>query len=166
MSKGPIRFLIRRDLQDVLDIEWSSFGDPWTEAEFMTALKKRNMIGTVYESENTIQGFMLYTLHQGRLEIVNIAVHPDYRLRGIGLQLLERLKAKLSPERRTRVAADVTEQNLPGQLFFSSCGFRCVGIKKDVYESSDGEFSSAYRFEHSIVPRPSIRNANIQESVQ
>ena len=44
-----IRWMIRRDMPEVLDIENQAFEFPWTEEDFIRCLRQRNCIGMVAE---------------------------------------------------------------------------------------------------------------------
>ncbi len=78
-----IRWMIRRDMADVLEIENSSFEFPWFEEDFIRCLRQRNCIGMVAEYDEHIVGFMIYELHKSRLHILNFAVHPDFLKSGV-----------------------------------------------------------------------------------
>lgn len=96
-----IRWLIRRDMPEVLAIEQQSFELAiWCNEDFLHCLSQRNCIGMVAESNHVIAAFMIYELHAGRLDILNFAVAPDWRLKGIGRAMLQRLNDKLSHLRR------------------------------------------------------------------
>ena len=95
--RTQIRWLIRRDMDSVLSIERSSFEFPWTEEEFLSCLRQRNCIGTVAEVDHEIVGFMIYELHQSMLRILNFAVSPDARRKGVGGQMVQRLIDKPEP---------------------------------------------------------------------
>jgi ribosomal-protein-alanine N-acetyltransferase len=75
-------------------------------------------------------------LHKTRLHILNFAVAPAYRRLGIGRQMIQKLIAKLSSHRRTRVTLAVRERNLPAQLFFRSMAFRAVKVLRGYYEDT------------------------------
>lgn len=133
-----IRWLIRRDMDEVLEIEKRSFQFPWTEEEFLLCLRQRNCIGTVYESsQGYIHGFMLYELHQSTLRLLNIAVAPEVRGTGVGRAMVQRLVDKLSDQKRRFVEAEVRETNLKAQLFFSAAGFRAVKTLRKHYDDTD-----------------------------
>jgi len=143
-----IRWQIRRDMAEVLDIEHESFDVPWCEEDFLGCLRERNCIGMVAETGSKIVGYMLYELYKSRLEILNFAVHSEYRRRGIGRQMFEKLSAKLSQQRRSEIVLAVRESNLPAQLFFQRCGFVATGVLKRHFEDcgDDGDVSEdAYR---------------------
>lgn len=55
-----IRWMIRRDMPEVIDIEQGAFQFPWTEEDFLNSLKQRNCIGMVAEVRDRIVGFMVY----------------------------------------------------------------------------------------------------------
>ena len=71
--KVQIRWLIRRDMPEVLEIERASFEHAWTEEDFLCCLRQRNCIGMVAEHDHEIVGFMIYELHKAKLRILNFA---------------------------------------------------------------------------------------------
>lgn len=135
-SRTQIRWLIRRDMDEVLSIERGSFQFPWTEEEFLCCLRQRNCIGTVAELDHRIVGFMIYELHKSMLRIQNFAVAADVRRNGIGRQMLQRLIDKLSQQRRREIVLEVRETNVPAQLFFADSGFRAVTVLRKHYDDT------------------------------
>lgn len=132
-----IRWLIRRDMDEVLAIEKSNFAYPWDEMDFLTCLRQRNCIGTFAEFQHEIYGFMVYELHKSMLRILNFAVHKSFRRQGIGSRMVQRLIEKLSQQRRRELVLEIRETNLDGQLFFQHCGFRAERVLRRHFESED-----------------------------
>lgn len=145
--RTQIRWLIRRDMDEVLAIERSSFEFPWTEEEFLCCLRQRNCIGTVAELDHEIVGFMIYELHQSMLRILNFAVAPGMRRHGVGQQMVQRLIDKLSQQRRREIVLEVRETNLDAQLFFQNCDFRAVHVLRNHY---DDTLEDAYYMRYSL----------------
>lgn len=131
-----IRWMIRRDMTEVLDIERDSFEFPWFEEDFIRCLRQRNCIGMVAEQGERVVGFMIYELHKTRLHILNFAVAADCRRLGVGEQMIAKLQSKLSSQRRTRITLEVRETNLAAQLFFRTGGFRATSVLRDYYDDS------------------------------
>lgn len=132
-----IRWMIRRDMPEVIRIEWSAFEFPWSEDDFVRCLRQRNAIGMVAEDwDDKIVGFMIYELHKTRLHLLNIAVAVTDLCRGIGNQMISKLKNKLHHQRRSRILLEVREKNIGAQLFFKQQGFRCISILKNYYEDT------------------------------
>ena len=141
-----IRWMIRRDMPEVLQTEQESFEYAWTEEDFLRCLRQRNCIGMVAEQGERVVGFMIYELHKARLHILNFAVHPQYRRVGVGAQMVAKLISKLSSHRRTRITLEVRETNLPAQLFFRAQGFKAVRVLRGFYEDSgEDAFLMHYR---------------------
>jgi len=135
--KCYIRWMIRRDMPEVLDIEDNSFEYPWSEEDFVNCLRQRNCIPMISESnKNIINGYMIYELHKKRLHILNFAVDQEYRRRGIGTQMITKLQGKLSHQKRTRLLIEVRERNLPMLKFLKSQGFRATNVLRDFYEDT------------------------------
>ena len=134
---AQIRWLIRRDMPEVLKIEQESFQHAWTEEDFLCCLRQRNCIGMVAEFDHQIVGFMVYELQKSRLHILNFAVADEYRRMGVGQQMVLRLIDKLSQQRRNEILLEVRERNLDAQLFFKREGFRAVSVLRCHYDDTD-----------------------------
>ena len=155
MSKKPnfemsvhIRWMIRRDMPEVLDIEKSSFEFPWSEEDFIRCLRQRNCIGMVAEYDESVVGFMIYELHKDQLHVLNFSVAPDVRRRRVAAQMVIKLTGKLSHQRRNRIVLEVRETNLAAQMFFRQQGFRAVSVLRDYYgETSEDAFVMQFRHE-------------------
>ncbi len=142
-----IRWMIRRDMPEVLQTEQESFEYSWTEEDFLRCLRQRNCIGMVAEQGEKVIGFMIYELHKSKLHIMNFAVLPAYRRFGVGAQMAAKLISKLSSHRRTRVTLAVRETNLAAQLFFRVQGFRATRVMRSYYEDSgEDAFLMQYSF--------------------
>lgn len=147
-----IRSMIRRrDLPAVLEIERRSFEFPWDEAFFMRVTRHDevfSLVAVVGDSDRVV-GFMIYQPNRDCLCVLNLAVHPEFRHRGIGRQMIENFAGELIREQYRRIFLEVRETNLPAQLFFRSAGFRAVAVVPGFYEDS-GE--DAYLFLRRVQP--------------
>jgi ribosomal-protein-alanine N-acetyltransferase len=146
-----IRWMIRRDMPEVLQIEQESFEFPWSEEDFIRCLRQRNCIGMVAEYDERVVGFMIYELHKSRLHVLNFAVSRNCRRHGIGTQMIEKLIGKLSAQRRNRIMLEVRETNLDAQLFFRSSNFRAVSVLRDFYDDTTED---AYLMQYRYQPEP------------
>jgi ribosomal-protein-alanine N-acetyltransferase len=131
-----VRWMIRRDMAEVVGIEREAFEFPWSDEDFTRCLRQRNCIGMVAELADSVVAFMIYELHRSRLHMLNFAVLRSHRRLGIGTQMMDKLIGRLSPERRARIVLEVRETNLAAQLFFRGLGFRAVSVLKDFYQDS------------------------------
>ena len=142
-----IRWMIRRDMPAVLAIENESFEFPWSEEDFIRILRQRNCIGMVAEHEDQVVGFMIYELHKARIHVLNFAVASDSQRRGVGSQMVAKLIAKLSTQRRSRIILEVRETNLAAQLFFRENGFRAVSVLRSYYaDTPEDAYTMQFRY--------------------
>ena len=150
-----IRWMVRRDLPDVLNMELLCFPDgPWSEEEFTRCLRQRNVIGmvadtTVFDGEyhgDVVCAYMIYELHPHKLHLLNFAVHPTYQRRAVGSQMVAKLASKLTVDRRNRILLEVRESNLPAQLFFKSQQFRAQSVLRDYWDTGEDAYLMQRRF--------------------
>lgn len=146
LARVHIRWMIRRDMPEVLQAERQSFEYAWTEDDFLRCLRQRNCIGMVAEHDDRIVGFMIYELHKNRLHVLNFAVAPAYRRCGIGAQMVSKLIGKLSSHRRSKITLAVRERNLAAQVFFRAQDFKATRVLRNYYEDSgEDAFQMEYR---------------------
>ena len=142
-----IRWMIRRDMAEVLQIERESFEFPWIDEDFIRCLRQRNCIGMVAEHEGRVVGFMIYELHRTRIHVLNFAVSRLCHRLGVGSQMVAKLIAKLSAQRRSRIVLEVRETNVDAQLFFRENGFRAISILHSFYDDTpEDAYLMQYRY--------------------
>lgn len=144
-----VRWMIRRDMPEVLGIEQQAFEFPWSDEDFTNCLRQRNCIGMVAEIADSVVAFMIYELHRTRLHVINFAVARSHRRLGVGMRMMEKLVGKLTPERRNRIVLEVRETNLPAQLFFRAQGFRATSVLRDFYQDTEED---AYVMQYTWQP--------------
>ncbi|MBN2577595.1 MAG: ribosomal protein S18-alanine N-acetyltransferase [Pirellulales bacterium] len=145
--------MIRRDMPEVLAIEKECFEYPWLEEDFIHSLRQRNCIGMVAEHDDRVVGFMIYELLKTRIHVLNFAVQPSFQRCGAGSQMLAKLAAKLSTQRRTRIVLEVRETNLSAQLFFRANGFRAVSVLRNYYaDTPEDAYLMQYRYRAEKTP--------------
>jgi [ribosomal protein S18]-alanine N-acetyltransferase len=127
-----VRWLIRRDMPEVLDIESTSFEFPWSQEDFISCLQQRNCIGMVAELDGEVVGYIVYEMGRSDFHVLNLAVRPDVRRQG----------------QRTEVRLEVRETNLAAQLFFRRLGFQAVSVLRDFYEDTvEDAYSMLYHLD-------------------
>ena len=160
-----IRWLVNRDMAEVLDIEEESFEFPWTEEDYTRCLRSRNCIGMVAEYNDEVAGYMIYELAKNKIQLLNLATASKFRRCGVATQMVAKLIGKLSAQRRSRITFEIRETNLPAQLFFRSAGFRATQILKNYYEEmQEDAYLMQYRHTPEVVADvyPNAHNRIIQ----
>ncbi len=145
-----IRWLIRLDMPQVMRIE-NTTKFPWTEEDFLCAIRQRNVIGMVAEAGDRVAGFVIYELLPKCLRILNVAVHPEFQSQGIGTAIMDKMKGKLETHRRTHLLAMTRESNLPAQQFFRAAGFKARRLIRGFYQDRDED---GYEMSWNLEARP------------
>lgn len=151
LTKARIRWAVKQDRGEILDI-LNDAGLSITEDALIKLLNDRNTIAQVAEIgdhyrdfEPVIAGVAIYRLEFRTLHILKLAVDPLFARNGIGRQLVEHLKGKISPT-RPKLTLNCRETNLKAQLFYRSCGLKAVGIRPEHYpDTGEDAFAFEYR---------------------
>jgi len=147
-SGDSVRFrpMTTADLDEVMGIERTSFRFPWSTGFFLQELQVACARSILAEIDGRIVGYVLFWLLPGAVDIHNIAVHVNFRRRGIARALLSKVVTEAERQTNLRVILEVLRSNLPAQKLYESMGFATTSIRKGYY-SDDGEDALAMSLE-------------------
>ena len=132
-----IRWLIRRDMERVLEIESEEQIDRFDEEQFLAHLRMRNCIPMVCTDagiDNQVFGYMLYELHEGFVRVIKFRVAESDSGNGYGSGMVLTLIVRLVQQHRTAIKMEVYERRDDFLMFLKSQGFKAVGISGDHIE--------------------------------
>lgn len=109
------------------------FSDPWSREAVESTLRAEQ--NYVVAAEGGKIGFAAASLAFDTADILDIAVHPDARRRGIGRAMLSHLLALLRENGAKSVFLEVRASNESAIALYSSVGFVPCGIRKNYYTS-------------------------------
>ncbi len=132
-NKITVRQMEYKDITAVAEIEKLCFSSPWNEQMISEEIDNDFSQMFVAESEGAVCGYCGVQLLAGEGYITNIAVHPDFRRKGIGRLLLQRLEALANEEHAEFLTLEVRESNAPAIALYSGMGFEAVGIRRQYY---------------------------------
>ena len=119
-----LRKALEADLPRIQEIERLSFADPSWEAEDFLRYDC-----VVAEAEGQVVGFIVSRIVVAEREILNLAVHPEWRRHGVGTTLLAHHLGQGGTH-----YLEVRESNLAAQTLYRKCGFEEVGRRPGYYE--------------------------------
>jgi [ribosomal protein S18]-alanine N-acetyltransferase len=124
------------DIPAVLVIENSSFPTPWSESAFRYELLE-NPYASLFvartRDENTVIAFGCTWIVDQEMKINNLAVHPDYRSRGIGTRFLKFLLEYAASQGCREVTLEVRPSNEVALHLYNQAGFVPIGRRKQYY---------------------------------
>jgi ribosomal-protein-alanine acetyltransferase len=123
------------DAAALVAIERRCFGDPWSEASFREALASSWNFVLVAEVSRGVSGYLVGRETAGTGEVLNLAVAPEFRRRGVGEALLEAGLAAFRRSRVDEVFLEVRESNTSARALYARHGFRPVGQRSAYYRN-------------------------------
>ncbi len=135
MNKPHVRWMIKRDMAEVMEIDRLShpLDEQWDEQAFLAELRQRNVIGMVAEQGDAVVGYFSYSLHKSHVQLIRMAVAPNYRRDGIGTRMMDKLASKLHSHKRNRLRVDVGDDNYGAHYFLKACGLEGRVFDKETY---------------------------------
>jgi len=133
MSDVVIRRLRTDDLEAVEQIERRSYPTPWSRSMFAGELEKPGSICLGAFVEERLAGYMIISRYVDAWHVMNIAVDPDFRRRGLATLLLERLFEVTDDGIRRGYTLEVRVSNDDAIRLYERMGFRSRGIRRGYY---------------------------------
>lgn len=115
------------DIETFLVLERESpEASQWSAEDYQQTLRHQSTLSLVAEdpAEERIEGFVLGQVAAGEMEILNFAVAPASRRRGLGRQLLQEALTQAAARGASRCWLEVRASNQAAMLFYQSQGFR------------------------------------------
>ena len=134
-NKVDFRRLELRDLTAIETIERASYPTPWSRSMFAGELAKPSSISIGAFEPNTrkLLGFLIISRYVDAWHVMNLAVAPEHRRRGIATSLLEQLFEITAGEGRRGYTLEVRVSNEVAIRLYEQVGFRARGIRRGYY---------------------------------
>jgi ribosomal-protein-alanine N-acetyltransferase len=133
-----------RHLARVLRIERASFGaEAWPRKYFLELYRDCREFFVVAKVRGRIAGYAVACAEKRNAEIASLAVHPDYRRRGVADALMRHALRELRAAGVRRVELMVRTGNSAGAALYRSLGFRRVRMLPRYYEDGGDGFLMA-----------------------
>lgn len=132
-----IRPLTEQDLQQVMMIEQASFPVPWLREHFLHEITAPHSFPFVALVDGAVAGFLcLHALFE-TAEILDIAVAPEYRGRGIAKLLLEHAEDTARVQGAEHIGLEVRASNHAALTLYEGSAFVRSGVRKRYYEGTE-----------------------------
>lgn len=129
-----IRRLTYGDLPAVIAIERRSFPTPWSLAMFVLELSKPSGICLAAEDDDGLVGYLVCARYDEVWHLMNVAIHPERRRRGVATELIEQLFADAG--RDARFTLEVRVSNGPAIQMYEGFGFHSAGVRRRYYHDN------------------------------
>ncbi len=144
------RDMVVADLADVVAIERASFANPWTGPLFLQELQVRfSRILLACRADGAVAGYVCRWIVADEVHVLNVAVHPKWRGRGLGSALMHEVLDEAHRRDAEAVTLEVRRSNDAGRRLYESLGFEEVGQRPNYYG----------RGEDALILRLALRDA-------
>lgn len=126
------------DLDEIIAIEQVSFPTPWPRQVFDMELNSSRSYKRVSKVNGTVVGYIIAWKIHDEVHILNLAVHPDHRRKGIGRGLLIDCLRHFSRKGIRSAILEVRVRNQDAIRLYERIGFRSIGLRRKYY-SDTGE---------------------------
>ncbi len=131
-----IRSAVLEDLDAVCVIEGASNPSPWTRAAFESEMNREVSTIDVMVENGVIVGFVVHWLVVGEGHLLNVAVSPDARRRGLGRALVEHVIEVARAAEGVYLMLEVRESNAAARTLYARFDFKLVARRERYYKDN------------------------------
>lgn len=117
----------------IAEIEKLCFSDPWSENSIAGELSSRLAHWLVAVENGVVLGYIGSQSVLGQSDMMNVAVHPDHRRKGIAEALILALSSDLIAQQNQSLTLEVRASNAPAIALYEKLGFETVGRRPNYY---------------------------------
>ena len=137
MTTIELRLLALADLAEIEEIERRSYPTPWSRSMFAGELAKPSSICLgAFEADSedgALVGYLIVSRYVDAWHVMNVAVAPDHRGRGVATMLLERLFDVTADDARRGYTLEVRVSNTTAIALYERLGFEARGMRRGYY---------------------------------
>jgi ribosomal-protein-alanine N-acetyltransferase len=151
----PVRIVPMKatDVDEVVAIERRSFASGWKRVHFLHEIRKNPWaFNRVLAQEGHVLGYACLWCLQAELKINNLAIHPDFRRRGLASRLLGSVLREGRRLGCSRATLEVRPSNLAARRLYRIHGFVEVGRRENYY-ALEGEDAILMNLDLSTLPK-------------
>ena len=130
-----IKNMTQAHVPQIAEIEKLCFSDPWSEKSVASELENRLSLWLVAMDGDRIAGYVGSQSVLDEADMMNVAVHPDYRRQGIGRDLVLALAEALQKKGIRGLMLEVRQSNAPAIALYKQLGFGQVGLRPNYYRN-------------------------------
>lgn len=119
----------------VAELEKLCFRDPWSEKSVASELENALSLWLVAVDGEHVTGYVGSQSVCGESDMMNVAVHPEYRRQGIAERLVDALVAELKARGSHSLTLEVRASNDAARKLYDKLGFQQVGLRKNYYRN-------------------------------
>ena len=137
MTTIELRRLVLDDLEEIDEIERRAYPTPWSRSMFAGELAKPTSICLgafeADEEDGSLVGYLIVSRYVDAWHVMNIAVDPPHRGRGVATMLLERLFELTVDDARRGYTLEVRVSNATAIALYERLGFTSRGLRRGYY---------------------------------
>jgi ribosomal-protein-alanine N-acetyltransferase len=133
-GEPAVRRLAYSDLPAVISIERRSFPAPWSLAMFVLELSKPSGICLAAGEGGELLGYLVCSRYDRVWHLMNVAVAPEWRRRGVASRLIARLIEEGGDE--LPFTLEVRVSNREAIAMYERLGFRSAGVRPRYYQDN------------------------------
>lgn len=119
----------------VAQLEKLCFSDPWSEKSVASELENKWALWLVALEDDVVVGYIGSQTAVDETDVMNVAVHPDHRRKGVAEALIGNLVSELKARGSHALMLEVRDSNVPAISLYEKLGFLQVGLRKNYYHN-------------------------------
>ena len=119
----------------IAELERICFSDPWSEKSIASELNNELAFWLTAVEGEQVAGYIGSQTVMDESDMMNVAVRPDFRRKGIAEALVNALVEALKSKGSRCLTLEVRASNVPAITLYEKLGFSEIGRRKNYYRN-------------------------------
>ena len=134
--------ITQKEIETVSLLESESSENPWTKNQLSASVSNPNNLCYALLVNSKIVGYIVAMLAVDSADILNVAVHKDFKRNGYGSSLISYLSQELYCRNIKSIFLEVRRGNFAAISLYLSLGFEEISIRKNYYSKNSNGLST------------------------
>ena len=130
-----IKTMTEDHVPQIAEMEKLCFSDPWSEKSIASELNNELAFWLTAMEGEQVAGYIGSQTVMDESDMMNVAVHPDFRRKGIAEALVNALVEALKSKGSRCLTLEVRASNVPAITLYGKLGFSEIGRRKNYYRN-------------------------------
>ena len=133
--------LTLNEIDAVTELESKTSENHWTKQQLSESISNPNNLSQILIVKSKIVGYIIAMPSVDSADILNLAVHKDFKRKGYGSSLIDHLSMNLKKRDIKTLFLEVRKGNFEAIALYLSLGFEEISIRKNYYTKNSNQLS-------------------------
>jgi ribosomal-protein-alanine N-acetyltransferase len=133
---------LAKDIDSIVQLQLEEGYNSWTKLQVAKLIADQTVLVCVNNHSGKVFACVFFSVVLDEAELLNIAVHSDFKQQGIATTLMEELISRLRKKAVVSIFLEVAVNNKPALILYTKFDFKQVGVRRAYYKRKNQNYDA------------------------